>query len=84
MLGLAANRFELDQVPSVPVKILEHRYNAIVLVARFLQERDAFAHVGEMISGKVVCFKEQEYSTSALIPNCPPLTAVSSPCKQEA
>ena len=84
MSWLAANGFELDQIPSVSVKILECRDNAIVLVAWFLAEKDALAHIGEIVSGKVVSFKEQEYSTSALIPNCPALTVVSSPRKQEA
>ena len=39
ILWLAAFGFALDQVPSVTVKVLKHCYNAIVLLAGFLEER---------------------------------------------
>lgn len=80
---LAAIGLTLDQIPPVPVKVFKHRYNAVVLVARFLDENDALAQVLEMISGEVVCFEEKEYSTAALISNCLSLSVVSSTRQQE-
>jgi hypothetical protein len=60
----------LDQVPPVPVEILEDRDGAIILAAGRLDEPNATLGVGEVVTREVVRLKEQEHAAAALVADC--------------
>lgn len=68
-----------DQIPSVAIKVLENGHDAIRFMARLLDEPDAPLGVGEVVTGEVIGFEEQEHPTATLISDRSTLSVTDSP-----
>lgn len=60
---------QLNQIPKIPVKILEHRDHPIALFLGRPDERDASGDHAIVVPPEIVGIKEQEDSSARLIPD---------------
>ena len=74
---------ELEQVPQVPVQVLEHCNRSVLFILRGATEFDALGTQVFVIAPEVVGVKEQEYAAARLVSNSTQLFVGACPGKQE-
>src|SRR5437764_2032760 len=74
---------QLDQVPAIPIEVIEDRNDPIRLLTRLFAEPDASGSIGLIVAPEIVGVQKQEYAAAGLIPDPSQLLRGYGLCQQE-